>query len=90
MGCAPERFAALARANFRRRDRRQRRNDADAEHHRGLKEIEAERAGGERARRQPAEHDEVGRGHRVDRDIGENDRPAERKRRAELALQRAA
>ena len=55
-----------------------------------LKEIEAERAGGERVRRQPAEHDEVGRGHRVDRDIGENDRPAERERRAELALERAA
>ena len=77
MGGAPERVAALACANFRRGDRRQRRNDADAEHHGGLKEIEAEGPGGERARRQAAEHDEVGRGHCVDRDIGEDDGPAE-------------
>jgi hypothetical protein len=90
MRCAPERLAALPGANFCRGDRRQRRNDTDAEHHPRLKEIEAERAGGERAGRQPAEHDKVGHGHRVDRDIGENDRPAERKSRAELALQRAA
>jgi hypothetical protein len=90
MRCTPERLAALAGANFCRGDRRQRRNDTDAEHHRRLKEIEAERAGSKRARRQPAEHDKVGRGHRVDRDIGENDRPAQRKGRGKLALQRAA
>src|ERR1700677_4591257 len=89
MRCAPERLAALAGANFCSGDRRQRRNDTDAEHHRRLKEIEAERAGSERARRQPAEHDKVSRCHRVDCDIGESDRPAERKRRAELALERA-
>ena len=89
MGGAPEGLAALAGANFRSGDRRQRSDDADAEHHPRLIEVEAERPGGERARRQAAEHDEVGRGHCVDRDVGENDRPAECKRRAELALERA-
>ena len=42
MRCTPERLTALAGANFCRGDRRQRRNDTDAEHHPRLKEIEAE------------------------------------------------
>ena len=87
---ALERLAALAGANLSGRDRRQRRDNADAEQHRGLKEVKAEGAGGERAWRQAAEHDEVGRRHRVDRHVGENDRPAEHERRPELALERAA
>ena len=89
--CVARRSAsrAFAGADLRGGDRGQRRDDADAEQERGQIEVEAERAGGERARRQPAEHHEVGHRHHVDRDIGENDRPAQRKRRAELALEPA-
>ncbi len=87
---ASQAFAAFAGADFRSRDGRQRRDDPDAKDHLRLIQIEAERSRRERARREPTQHDEVGRGHRVDCDIGENDRPAERESRANLAREPAA
>ena len=50
----PHAIGLLAGADFRRGDGRERRHHADAEQERRLIEIEPERAGRERMRRQPA------------------------------------
>ena len=85
VGRAPQRGRALPSADLCRGDGRQGGDDADSEQEQRLIEKEADRSGRERVRRKPSEHHEVGRRHHVDCDVGEDDRPAERERRAELA-----
>ena len=71
-------------------ERGERADDADAEQQQRRVHRLAESAGGERVGRQPAEHHHVSRGHQIDRDVGEHDRPAQRQRRADFARQPAA
>jgi hypothetical protein len=77
-------------AEFSGDHRRGGRDDADTEEKEGEKQIGAERRGGERIGAETADQDDVGRRHRRLGDVGQNDRPGERQRRADLRAPRAA
>ena len=74
---------ALA-AEFGRHHRRRRIHQAEAEDQRREIEVGAERAGGDACRARPAHHHDVGRRHRDLGEVGQNHRPAQRERRANL------
>ena len=75
-------------AEFGRHHRRGRIHQAEPEDQRREIEVGAERAGGKHAGARPAHHHDVGRRHRDLGEVGQNHRPAQRERRANLVAPR--